>query len=314
MTTSKLRLISIKIENFKIFDKVEFVFTNKNFSCLIGPNGSGKSTLLEIMQMLFFKFDDYNPERLAIMLNNCARRDINNNVSKYFKIDATFSVERGKQEEIYNFVLTQDGIQKDHPEDVKDNINKLCYYSTFDKELHKFQLKRKNWKKFKTLMEAVTGFEVVEQRNILSNFMAFDGLEEYIVDFFIKKPNEIVRHKDFSDGEKKIVKSFASILNMKKTPSIILIDNIEMHVELKRHLPLISQLIKTFPKSQIISTSHSYRISRTFKEKTQIYDMRLINASNVIREEPKRLILLDEIDDLISKINSVSLPKKNIVK
>ena len=313
MILPKIRLESISIDNFKIFDGVRFNFTDKTFSCLIGPNGTGKSTLLEIIQMLFFKFDAYTPERRQILLSNCIRRVKNDKHSaKNFKVEAIFSLKQGKTTVKYNVAFDKDGFITNHPPIVLDNLYKVCYSSTYDKELHKFQLQRKKWPQFKKLIEAVTGFKVKEAKSI----NAFEEFKDYIFDFYIVKPHENVKHKDFSDGEKKIVKSFASILNMEEAPSIILIDNIEMHVELKRHLPLIKELVATFPKSQIISTTHSYRISRTFKERTEIYDLRLINASDLIKKEPQRLYMLDEIDDLISRarcIENFQIAKKLIV-
>ena len=82
-----------------------------------------------------------------------------------------------------------------------------------------------------------------------------------------------------------------------------------MHIELGRHIPLVNALKQTFSESQIISTTHSYIISRSFGEGDGIYDLRLINANKIVKNEPWRLKIFDEIKDCMSKIGSItSLP------
>ncbi len=78
-----------------------------------------------------------------------------------------------------------------------------------------------------------------------------------------------------------------------------------MHVESKRHLDLINCMVECFPHSQIFATTHSYRISRNLPDRSQLFDTRLINANDMIKAEPWRLYLHDEIEDCISKLKSV---------
>jgi predicted ATP-binding protein involved in virulence len=87
-------------------------------------------------------------------------------------------------------------------------------------------------------------------------------------------------------------------------PSIILIDNVEMHVESGRHLPLIRAMKRCFNNSQIITTTHSYHISRNFSDKHQVYDLRLLNCSEIYRREPWRLQVFDEIKDALIKLET----------
>jgi predicted ATP-binding protein involved in virulence len=149
----------------------------------------------------------------------------------------------------------------------------------------------------------VTGFEIEEEE---TEFAVGNSRikKEFVFGFFVKKPNETIHYTECSDGEKKIMKSFSSLLNLEYIPSIILIDNVEMHVESGRHLPLIRAMKKCFNNSQIITTTHSYHISRNFSDKHQVYDLRLLNCSTIYRREPWRLQVFDELKDALIKLET----------
>ena len=83
-----------------------------------------------------------------------------------------------------------------------------------------------------------------------------------------------------------------------------------MHVESGRHLQLINEIKKSFPKSQIFTSTHSYQISRNFGDRNQLYDLRLIKLSEALRKEKWRLYIADEIKDGLAKIESMSLKKE----
>jgi predicted ATP-binding protein involved in virulence len=137
--------------------------------------------------------------------------------------------------------------------------------------------------------------------------MQADNLRKYVLSFWIHKPNETISREECSAGERKIIKSFSTLLNRDYTPKIILIDNVSMHVESGRHLDLIYAMRQCFPFSQIFATTHSYRISKNYGDRSQLYDMRILRASEFIRSNPWRLYLRDEIDDALSKLKATTL-------
>jgi len=88
-----------------------------------------------------------------------------------------------------------------------------------------------------------------------------------------------------------------------------------MHVEEGRHINLIDSMRRSFPDSQIFAAAHSYQISRNYRDKKYLYDLRIVKASDVVRAEPWRLMISDEIRDAISKLrsaNPISINGRNI--
>lgn len=305
----KAHIKSLRFENFKIFKDCEFVFDDKKFICFIGTNGTGKSTSLNIIQLLFQRFEGYDLERLKANLGKSVRNDGANLYSGiYTNNDFLITAKMVIDNKDITIRLNKSGFIDNYPEEIKEFLYRLCFTTNFDKAFDKFQLSRNKWQDFKTIFEAITGYEIEEQKE---NEFGLSGdeihkkvSEQYVLGFLVKKPHEIISHKHCSDGEKKVIKSLSTLLNMPLTPRIICIDNIEMHVEIQRHLPLINALKKCFPESQIFSTTHSPRVIKTLIKSGEIYDLRLINANESIRNNPGILYLLDEIDSIISTISS----------
>ena len=303
-----VKIKSIYIKDFKIFHDFFIDFTHEgevsDFSCFIGPNGCGKSTTLEIIQSVFSNYDKYDETRLKSLLGKKVRHTEGGDKSGVYG-EADFLVRAVMQTPFgdYEVVLTKKGFKVDHPENIKALAMRLCYYTRFDQELRKFQLDRSKWSLFKELFEAVTGFEIEEEE---TEFAVGNSRisKEFVFGFFVKKPNETIHYKECSDGERKIMKSFSSLLNLEYIPSVILIDNVEMHVESGRHLPLIKAMKKCFDTSQIVTTTHSYHISRNFSNKHQVYDLRLLNCMEIYRKEPWRLQVFDEIKDSLIKLET----------
>ena len=160
------------------------------------------------------------------------------------------------------------GLKNDHPADIKRSLTNQCYMTSYDKELNRFQLRKDRWSVFKKLFEAVTGFPVEKVDGELDEDTVSDkkkraamaNLDQYILGIRIEKPFETITERQCSDGEKKIIKNFTTLLNKDCVPSIILIDNIEMHVEIDRHIALLECVRACFPDSQIIYTTHSEKI------------------------------------------------------
>lgn len=307
----KVRVKSIHFRNYKAYDNHLFNFVDeegnvREFSCFIGPMGSGKSTLLYSIQLLFSHFEGYDPSRVENNLSKSIRHvEASKKTRSNFKIIAKITVD-GKN---HTLTLDKRGFKTKHPASIREILSRVCYLSSLDRDLNKFQLKRDRWPKFKELFESVTGYTIEEYTNPFFDDSDDPNLSEllknYVLDFLIKKPYEIIHGKECSDGEKKIIKSFSTMLNLDYTPSIILIDNFEMHVHRFRHMALLEALRKCYPDSQIFSTTHSHFVSKVLGENAGVYDMRLLRANETVKREPWRLKIIDEIDDCIIKLQAM---------
>lgn len=310
-----VRLRSIRFVNFKVFEDYLFDFSSedgiKDFICFIGPNGEGKSTMLNAIQLVFSRIEGRDLARVKTNLGKAVRH-----VKKYsgggvygdedFLITAQIESSLGD----YEVQINKSGFVKDHPQEIKNLIYRICYTAKFDQELNRFQLAREKWPEFKEMFETVTGYTVEENKDIEmylagSSDVAMKNLvENYVLSFFIHKPTGTISEREASDGEKKVIKSFSTLLTIEYTPQIILVDNIEMHVEKKRHMRLIEQMKKCYPESQIFSTTHSYYITKILGKQAGIEDLRLIRANAYIKKEPWRLRVIDEIEEALLKVSS----------
>ena len=308
-----IRLKGIKLENVKAFDCEYFDFIQNNkpihFKCFHGPNGCGKTTILDAIQLLFANFTGVDKDRLKNRLSKLIRhvsRDENAlyNENENFKITGYFTGSIGD----YEVVIDRNGYISNHPDKIKSIASRLCFYTRFDQELDIFQLERNQWNIFKDLFESVTGYKIEEMTGIFDQSadpVQAEILKKYVLGFWVKKPDETISYKECSAGEKKTIKCFSTLLNKEIRPQIILVDNIEMHVEMNRHIELVNSMKRCFPDSQIFASTHSYYISRYYKYRSQLFDMRLLKCSDIVKKEPIRLTLCDEIRDVIAKIESV---------
>ena len=312
-----IKIKDIHFQKFRVFEDEYFDFMEgesiKPFVCFHGPNGCGKTTILDCMQLIFSRFEGRKKEDIAAWLGKSVRHTDGKQMGIYgeddFLITSNISCSLGD----YEIQINKKGFLKDHPEKVKQIIYRLCYYARFDQELHQFQLIRDKWVIFKDLFESVTGFEIKEKTNLFDeseDLVQAEMMRKYILGFEVHKPDEIISHRECSSGERKIIKSFSTLLNMEYTPAVILVDNIAMHVESGRHLNLIESMKRCFPDSQIFSTTHSYQISRNFGGRSQLYDLRLIKSSKLIKKEKWRLYVADEIKDCISKLKAMKIHKE----
>lgn len=312
-----VKIKSIHFENFKAFDDNVFDFTQdgkcKNFICFHGPNGCGKTTILDAITIIFSKYEGRDPRHVIALLGKSVRHVDGVRRAIYDK-DSNFLITANINSSLgdYQVQINKEGFIKDHPSEVKDILGTICFYAKFDQELHQFQLTRDKWETFKELFEAVTGFKTEETTTVFNESedkTQAEIMQKYVVGFMIQKPDEKISHKECSAGERKIIKSFSTLLNKAHNPSVVCIDNAEMHVESGRHINLIESMKKCFPSSQIFATTHSYQISRNFGERNQLYDLRLLKASPLIKEEPWRLYMVDELRDSISKLKSFTICK-----
>jgi len=315
-----IQIKNIRMQNFKAYDDFTIDFAKKDqnikpFVCFIGDNGVGKSTVLNAIQMLFQRYDGYDSERLINQMKTCVRHvssSKTNNCIDDFLIEANIKYENGD----YKISLNKNGFIEDHPNEIKQLLYRLCYYTKFDRDLHQFQLTRDNWNVFKTLFESVTGYEIEEMTDVFSyskDPVQAKLMDKYVLGFTVKKPFETISHKECSNGEKKVIKSFSTLLNLEISPRIILIDDIAMHVALSRHIALIEAMQKCYPNSQIFSTTHSYRITKSLRRIDEIYDLRIMHANETVTSEPWRLRLMDEIDDSLYKLDGLCTENSKIL-
>jgi len=315
-----VRIKSLKLENYKVFEDVTFSFDKNNeFACFYGPNGCGKTTVLDAIQLVFSNLEGYDKTRMVASLGKAVRHTDNaQQVAIYESNSDDFLITAEMVTDIneypsYTVKVNKSGFLEDHPEEIKQLSSRLCFYAKFDQELHQFQLFRDKWESFQYLFKNVTGFEVEEQEHVdlffdpKSDPYMNNILRKYVLNFIVKKPDEVISHKECSAGEKKIIKCFSTLLNQEAEPEIILIDNVAMHVESGRHIDLIRAIKKCFENSQIFSTTHSYHISRNFGARSQLYDLRIIKANKILREEPWRFHMIDEAKDMLIKLRSLNV-------
>jgi AAA15 family ATPase/GTPase len=312
-----VRIKSIRFQNFKAFDDASFNFVDNGeclpFICFHGQNGCGKTTILETITLIFSRFEGREESHLRALLGKSVRHIDGKQKAIYNDDDFLITANIHSSMGDYEIQINKKGFIKDHPADIKDIIYRLCYYARFDQELHQFQLNRQQWPIFKDLFEAVTGFVIKEKMSVFnesSDPIQAEILNKYVLGFLIHKPDEIISHNECSAGERKIIKSFSTLLNKEYMPSVVCIDNAEMHVESGRHINLIESMKRCFPNSQIFVSTHSYQISKNFGNKHQLYDLRLLKVSDFIKSQPWRLYVADEIKDSISKLRSIVSQKE----
>ena len=306
----EIQVKSLHIHNFKAYEDYRFDFSEGNgikpFVCFIGENGTGKSTALNVVQMLFQRYEAYTESRMLAKFGPCVRGENGIYSNADFLIEAEIASSLGD----YTVRMNKRGFIDDHPQEIKQILYRLCYYARFDKELDQFQLVREKWDDFKRLFESVTNYTVEEIDDVFSSSSdpaEAAMMEKYVLGFTVQKPFETIFHRSCSNGEKKVIKSFSTLLNLEISPRIILIDDIAMHVALSRHMALIQAMQSCYPDSQIFSTTHSYRMTKNLQRRSQIYDLRTMHADAILQREPWRLRVIDEIDDALYKLEGLGI-------
>lgn len=314
----RVKIKTLRLCNFGRHENVFFDFTEKgkpiNLACFVGPNGTGKTTVLNAVQLLFNNYTMYKIDRYTAMMTKYVRNWFKMTPSEMeesdFSIVGTFT----NSEYDYEVELCRSGVKSWHPKQIATNLIRHCYAARFDKELHMFQMSRSRWKHFRKLFHSVTGFQIEEVKNLFddSSDIRLKKLhDEYVTSFrIINKDKDVFTNRGMSAGERKITKCFSTIYNLPVQPNIIMIDNVTDHVELDRHLALLSAMEECFPDSQLFLTCHSMPVQRNF-DRNRIYDLRFLGASKDVVTNPWKLRMIDEIKDISDKVvYSKNVPDK----
>jgi len=305
MVMPSLSISSLHLKNYKRFVDYRVDFNDK-FICFVGPNGYGKTSILDAISNVFCSYEKYDEIRLRNLLGKSIRHSDRNIDINDEKND--FSITCGVKSSVkdYEVTLGKQGFSENHPKEIQEIISRICFYAKFDQELQNFQLPRNKWKIFKELFEAVTGF-TIEERDDMGSVLSLSGEDrqkditsKYVLSFWVNKKDETINYKECSAGERKIIKCFSTLLTKEYEPQIILVDNVTMHVEEGRHIKLLQSIKKCFKDSQIFTTAHSYQVSRNFTNKSEIHDLRLIHGEEIFKQEPWRLYLTDELNDMVN--------------
>lgn len=269
-----MRIKTLLLHDYCGYQNAEFKFGD--FTCLYGPNGIGKTTILNAVSLLTssldFKgdsadllpgsFKGFTPPTAGERLQAFLKRNIRNvgdpSGCSAFRLEGVFEHE-GTELEVF---LTEKGFEKN------DLIAQpfwwagLCYFAKFDSDMVNFQLRFDLWPKFKKAYEGITGIQIEPDVYIetdLNNLKNKGECTEYVIGFDMLKPLGRVHSRRGSAGERKIAKALSQVVNLEEVrrPSIVLVDNVEIHVAYTRHLRMIDEMKELFGGMQIVSTTHS---------------------------------------------------------
>ena len=331
----RIKLKRIELVNFCKYEDAVIDFTHEgkilSMACLVGPNGAGKTTLLDAITMLCSNYSCYDPRRFATMMYRRVRNWMHLQTDEQmrnasFKVKGVFEATYAPYappyipEELqtiapfavkeYEVEFTRHKFNSRHPEFIERRLPRYAFTARFDQELSLFQLRRDRWPLFQELFSAVTGFPIEEDIDMFhdtSDTRMRRLLDEYVLGFVIHKPKEVIRHKMCSSGERKIAKCFSTILNAPVEPSIIAVDNVLMHIEVGRHLSVMASLSKCFPNSQLIVACHSVPVTKCLPDREMLFDMRWLEIPGIMWREPWRLRLLDDIQEALERLSSISM-------
>ena len=285
------KLKNIKLINYCGYRNFELDLSDKEegirkWTMFYGPNGSFKSTFLKAVDLLS------NPQRFFSKRNILTFRklkhhkDYSYGVENFYdkmselKMEATFLVNGLEkkvvlEDNISGIIYAARDVDVEKGEFSGIRINELSpedqgvifIDADHGNMMQKFQIISDLSVPFCDFASSVYGFKCY----CPDSSKVIDSGIEYCTDFIIIKPDRDnkeyetkIHYKRMSDGEKKIATLVSSLFkrcyegnpdNEKK--SIVIVDNIELHIYFKRHMTLIKKIDEYFPNNQFIVTTHS---------------------------------------------------------
>jgi AAA15 family ATPase/GTPase len=274
-----VKLKKIHLINFCGYRDTTFDFTDKNgdikpMSVFYGMNGNGKTSVLKAIHLLSVakRFQEMKPDLLFRKLvyhpDYCSgleyreAKGFSRDIDKHqMRVEGTFLTNDGDKE----VILDNKGVVLNELPDIG-----IEYANFIDPDspmnLNKFQIHSNKRDLFLDMAKEIYGFDC-ELDNLLNSFgdeVSLDGgkvdtKELFYTDFIIHKFGTKVHFRSMSGGEKKLAILLKSLCDNEEMNNIdiILIDNLEKEIYMKRHPLVVKKLLEKFPDKQFIVTTHS---------------------------------------------------------
>lgn len=308
---NELYLTKLRLKNFCGYRDTTFNFLKKDgkpypYICLFGPNGDGKTSFLHAIMLLTSSHRGRSREHILQSLRkyvystdydptyNRIHSDDDASVKDTeMLIEGTYTI-HGKE---YIVQLTELGYIRNDLVPLSPNLDaeadesvkyartgpwgedylryceRVVHLITTDSdlELNKFQIILPRRQQLEEIVSEIMRWKascIAYPEIIGRNHLQ----KQYCVDLVIEKRGTKVHYKSMSAGEKKIIKSFSTLLNliydlgnsstttslpMVDWPRILILDNLEFHVYYDRHVSFVDCLKRVFAKHQIFATTHS---------------------------------------------------------
>lgn len=295
-----IKLKHIKLRNYCGYIEFELDLSDgdsvKKWQMFFGPNGIGKSNIISAIDFLS------NPRKYTGRDNALILRKMKYNKNyisgtepllekvEDLYMEAIFITDDGEKR-----MVIEDKIQgqltaanRNNPNHISGvTVNELppellsaTLYIDADHpmKMNIFQLPTQLKDPFIDFAESVYGYKC----SLPKSSIVIDEGQEFYKDLILhkfppggtrdEKHMTKVHFGRFSDGEKKIAALLVALFEYAyqqegDNNSIILVDNIEMHIYWKRHMILIEKLNQFFPNHQILATTHSPIITKEMDSK-----------------------------------------------
>jgi predicted ATP-binding protein involved in virulence len=332
-----MRIEELHLKNFRCFKELDIQFPESNLAVFIGLNGAGKSAILDALYSVLNdcitnEKTRYSPDDIfageKLVENKIIFKFDNKNlewkVSNYNTSDTNDNKITEKLQNTENtFILVCYNVKKNFESFVKwfeqeENIEseEQRYKKDFGICSPKLEFVRRSILLF---LSEMTKANFSDLRIIREKIM-----EDYFFDLYVDKNNISLKTTQLSDGERLLIylvgdiacqisqkyKNFSKPIKQsdyyadfgkvfENTTGVVLIDEIELHLQPQWQREVLPALQKTFPNIQFIVTTHSPQVlSRVHKDDIFILkDNQLYQpSSNPIGRDSTDI--LDEVMDI----------------